>query len=324
MITRLAVLFCCLLISVPVTADGNSTRRGNTRGYEVDILMDTFQYGAGDIDAELDSVFQGCPQRDCIPSIDHPVFLKIPDVDYLDGDDLVLSITYENLTRAYPTRILDRHEIVNDIFGKTPVAITYCPLCGSGLAFIRVLDGDSVQLGVSGLLHNNDLIMYDRKTESLWQQITGRAIAGPKRGLMLQSLPVTMSLWDEWKATNPGAEVLAPPARRQQYVKKTYGDYDSSDRLLFPVTDMDARLHVKKVIYGVEIKGLSIAVEDEWLKKIGSWEHDVKGTTLRLEVDEAGGVTGSLGGKPVPVHRMYWFAWYSFHPDTGLIDKRNH
>jgi hypothetical protein len=114
--------------------------------------------------AELDTVFQGCPQRDCIPSIDRPKFLKTSDVGFLDGNDIVLSLTHENVTRAYPTRILDRHEIVNDTFGATPVAVTYCPLCGSGLAFVRVLDGEEVQLGVSGLLHNNDLIMYDRKT----------------------------------------------------------------------------------------------------------------------------------------------------------------
>lgn len=321
---KLSILLICLLISVPVVAGGEQARPGNTRGYEVDILTDTFGYGAGDIDADIDTVFQGCSQRDCIPSIDRPDFLPASEVDYLDGDDIVLSVRHGNITRAYPARILDRHEIVNDTFAETPVAVTYCPLCGSGLAFVRVLDGEEVQLGVSGLLHNNDLIMYDRKTESLWQQITGQAIAGPKRGSTLQSLPVTMSLWAEWKAANPEAEVLAPPSGQQQYRKKTYGDYDTSDRLLFPVANLDARLHVKKVIHGVEIGELSIAVEEGWLKKNGSWEHAINGKILRLDVNDAGGVTGSLEGEPVTVHRMYWFAWYSFHPDTSLIDKRNH
>ena len=321
---RLTLLLTSLFISVLVVADGKQPRPGNSRSYAVDVLTDTFGYGADDIDVDIDAVYQGCPQRDCIPSIDRPEFLPTADVDYLDRDDIVLSLTHENITRAYPTRILDRHEIVNDTFGKTPVAVTYCPLCGSGLAFVRVLGGKEVQLGVSGLLFNNDLIMYDRKTESLWQQITGLAIAGPKRGSTLQSLPVTMSLWGEWKAANPEAEVLALPSKQQHYRKKTYGDYDSSDRLLFPVTDLDARLHVKKVIHGVEIGELSIAVEDGWLKKKGSWEHEIYGKILRLEVDEAGGVTGSLEGDPISVHRMYWFAWYSFHPDTSLIDNRNH
>lgn len=324
MMSRLIVLPICLLFSIPVIADEKPSRPGNTRGYEIDILTDTFGFGADDIDAEIDAVFQGCSHRDCIPSIDQPEFLKTPEVNYLDNDDIVLSLTQENITRAYPTRILDRHEIVNDTFGDTPVAVTYCPLCGSGLAFVRIIDGEEVQIGVSGLLHNNDLIMYDRKTESLWQQITGQAIAGPKRGSTLQSLPLTMSLWSDWKAANPGAEVLALPAGQQEYVKKTYGDYDSSDRLLFPIAKRDARLHVKNVIYGVEIEGLSIAVEAEWLKERGDWEHDLNGKSLRLEVNDSGGVTGSYEGNPVSVHRMYWFAWYSFHPDTSLIDELSH
>ena len=80
-----------------------------------------------------------------------------------------------------------------------------------------------------------------------------------------------------------------------------------------------ARLHVKKVVYGVEIGQESIAVEDRWLKQKGGWQYEINGKALRLEVDAAGGVTGSLAGEPIPVHRMYWFAWYSFHPDTRLV-----
>jgi hypothetical protein len=294
-------------------------RAGNTRGYEVDVLLDTFAYTAADIDADIDTVFQGCPHRDCIPSIDQPNFLKMAEADFLDADDLLLSVTHAGITRAYPTRILDRHEIVNDYFGDTPVAVTYCPLCGSGLAFVRRLDGSVVELGVSGLLHNNDLIMYDRKTDSLWQQITGQAIAGPKRGSKLESIPVTMSLWVDWKRANPDAEVLSPPSDPENYSKVAYGDYASSERLLFPVTAQDARLHVKKVIYGAEIGTKSIAVEADWLVQRGSWEHEVDGQSFRLEADASGGVVGTLDGQPIPIHRMYWFAWYSFHPNTSLI-----
>jgi hypothetical protein len=219
---------------------------------------------------------------------------------------------------------LDRHEIVNDIFGETPLAVTYCPLCGSGLAFIRIVDGEATEFGVSGLLHNNDLIMYDRKTDSIWQQITGRALAGPKRGETLVAVPVSMNQWADWRDAHPGAAVLAPPLDAKQYKKNAYGDYASSDRLLFPVSAQDARLHAKKVIYGIEFAGRSIAVDADWLSGRGSWEYEVEGQSIRLQVDAAGGVNGFAGDEPVPVHRMYWFAWYSFHPDTSLIDQRNH
>jgi hypothetical protein len=313
------ILFLLFLSHLPATA-GAQARDGNSRGYETDILQDTFAFSAKDIDVDIDLVYQGCPRRDCIPSIDHPQFLLASDLDYLEPDDIILSVTRGGVTRGYPTRILDRHEIVNDRFGETPVAVTYCPLCGSGLAFIRSLDGEEVELGVSGLLHNNDLIMYDRRTESLWQQITGKAIAGPKRGSTLESIPVTMSLWADWINSNPKAEVLAYPDDPALYTKTAYGDYASSDRLLFPVSNQDARLHVKKVIYGIEVSGQSIAVESEWLQVQTRWEHEIDGQTIRMEIDKAGAVRGYLDGQPIAVHRMYWFAWYSFHPDTSLVN----
>jgi hypothetical protein len=150
-----------LLPAVPALAgDAAQSRAGNPRGYETDILLDTFGFSQSDIDVEIDHVFQGCASRDCIPAIDQPQFLAAGEVDFLDPDDVVISVSHSGETRAYPTRILDRHEIVNDIFGDTPLAVTYCPLCGSGLAFIRVVDGEETEFGVSGLQHKNDHIMY--------------------------------------------------------------------------------------------------------------------------------------------------------------------
>jgi len=315
MLALIAFYLCFLLPGASA-----QEREGNSRGYEIDILQDTFAISDKDIDADIDLVFQGCPRRDCIPSIDQPVFVIADNVDYLEPDDIILSVTQSGVTRGYPSRILDRHEIVNDRFAEIPVAVTYCPLCGSGLAFIRSLDGEDVELGVSGLLHNNDLIMYDRKTESLWQQITGKAIAGPKRGSVLKSIPLSMSMWADWKSAHPDAEILAFPGDPKSYSKVAYGDYASSERLLFPVSSTDARLHVKKLVYGVEIAAQSIALESEWLLEEGAWEHEINGQLVRLEVGDDGAVKGAFDGQPIVVHRMYWFAWYSFHPDTSLID----
>lgn len=318
------VILLTLLLAFSVLADNQRhSRVGNPRNYEVDILADTFGFRQEDIDADIDQVFQGCAERDCIPSIDQPEFIPADEVDFLDPDDLVLSLTHSGKTRAYPTRILDRHEIVNDRFGSTPIAVTYCPLCGSGLAFVREVGGAETEFGVSGLLHNNDLIMYDRKTESIWQQITGRSMAGPERGRELLSVPVSMNLWEDWKSSNPGGVVLNPPHDAGQYTKNAYGDYATSDRLLFPVSVEDARLHAKKIIFGVDKGTQPVAVESEWLMKNGSWEHEINGQLVRLQMDEAGGVSGFLSGDEIPVHRMFWFAWYSFHPNTSLIDERS-
>jgi hypothetical protein len=305
----------------PAAAAESESRPGNSRGYETDILVDTFGMGQSDIDAPMDQVFQGCPERDCIPSIDQAEFIAISEVDFLADDDLVLSVSHQGETRAYATRILDVHEIVNDQFGDIPVVVTYCPLCGSGLAFVREIDGEAVEFGVSGLLHNNDLIMYDRKSESLWQQITGRAIAGPSRGQVLENVPVTLSPWASWRKEHPDAQVLALPGEPSRYAELHYADYESGDGTPFPVSAISARLKPKQIVYGIESRGLSLAIKSEWLAQVGDWSIEVAEGKIRIEMTQDGGVVGTLDGAPYPVHRMYWFAWYSFHPSTMLVGE---
>lgn len=320
----LTVMILAVFCSIAFASSEDVKRVQNPRAYETDILAETFGYSQADIDADLDEVYQGCSHRDCIPSIDKPQFVAAADADYLDADDLVLVVTLGGVTRAYPTRILDRHEVVNDWFGDKPVAVTYCPLCGSGVAFARELDGKAVELGVSGLLHKNDLVLWDRTTSSLWQQVTGQALAGPRRGSTLAAVPSTMTFFDDWREAHPDGQVLVLPGDSEKYTKDPYADYAGSDRLLFPVSLSDARLHVKQVVYGVEVQGQSIAVDSAWLESEGAWEQDIGGHKLRLAVDSAGGVTGELDSEAIPVHRMYWFAWFNFHPGTSLIYEHNH
>ena len=291
----------------------------NSRGYPVDILKETFAYTQDDVDVALETIFQGCAGRDCIPSVDNPEYILVASVDYLEDTDLLISLSYLGQVRAYPTRFLDQHEIVNDDFLGEPVAVTYCPLCGSGLAFLSTLDGQRVEFGVSGLLHNNDLIMYDRTGHSLWQQITGTAIAGPKRGSSLQALPVTMTEWSEWKKAHPEGRVLAPPNPSRTYKAKVYGDYEESKRLMFPVALQDARLHRKKVVYGIKAGEQAVAVDAEWLMTQGSWSHELEEGLLKLELAADGGVNATINGLPIAAHRMFWFAWYSFNPATAFI-----
>ncbi len=144
---RLPVLLLVAVISISVLAGTN--RPGNPRGYTPDVLLEVFKLTQADSDVPFDSLLQACGARDCIPSIDQPAFVMANSVDFLRDDDLLLVLTYNGITRAYPTRILDRHEIVNDMFGSDPVAVTYCPLCGSGLAFERRQDGQVLEFGVS-------------------------------------------------------------------------------------------------------------------------------------------------------------------------------
>jgi len=316
----LALLLGVCIFSFAATVQAN--RPGNPRGYSPDSLLEVFKLTQADSDVPFDSLMQACPARDCIASIDQPVYLPVADVEYLRDDDLVMTLTYNGITRAYPTRILDHHEIVNDMFGSDPVAVTYCPLCGSGLAFDRRQGGQVLEFGVSSLLHNSDLVMYDRQTESLWQQITGEAFAGKSRGSKLRSIPLSMITWENWRQQYPDGQVLTVKGVNMDlYMKDAYGDYAESERLYMPVSATDARLHPKRVIYGIEIGERAIAIDSEWLVKQGHWSNEYEGKKLILTMDKNGEVAASLDDQAVTVHRMFWFAWYSFHPTTALIDK---
>ncbi|MXR50229.1 DUF3179 domain-containing protein [Halovenus sp. WSH3] len=157
---------------------------------------------------------------DGIPAIVDPAFAE--DWSGLDPDGVddprlpaespVLGVERDGEARAYPLRILNRHEIVNDEFGG-PIAVTYCVLCGSGVVVERTVDGEETRFGVSGKLWRNDLVMYDEATESLWSQLLATAIRGPRVGERLDLVPVTLTDWGSWQETHPGTAVLLPPPK---------------------------------------------------------------------------------------------------------------
>ena len=146
--------------------------------------------------------------RDAIPSVDDPTFGD----DYVgDPDDLVV-VESEGAARAYPVRILHYHEIVNDRFGE-PIAVTWCPLCGSAVVYSRSVEGRTLTFGVSGKLADDDLVMYDRETGSEWKQSLGEAIEGPLEGADLEVLPASVTTWERFREAHPDGIVLQPPNR---------------------------------------------------------------------------------------------------------------
>jgi hypothetical protein len=151
--------------------------------------------------------------RDAIPSVDDPAFVD----DYGGAaDDAVIAVAVDGDARAYPVRYLHYHEIVNDAVGGTPVAVTWCPLCGSAVVYERGVDGRTLTFGVSGKLADDDLVMYDRETESEWKQSLGTAIAGPLAGTDLSVLPAATTPWARFSETYPEGRVLAPPGGRSE------------------------------------------------------------------------------------------------------------
>jgi len=267
----------------------------------------------------------GGPPKDGIPSIDDPKFVSVEQADrYIQDNELVLAIIYKGVKRVYPLQILVWHEIVNDVIADDPVLITYCPLCGSGIAFERRIENEEVEFGVSGKLYNSNLVMYDRKTNSYWSQIDGLAIIGELSGARLNLLPIDTVTWREWKKEHLDSEVLSQETGYvRAYGRDPYGEYYEDSFVWFPVENNDDRVHPKTVILGIEVEGLFKAYKEQDVKELGLIEDSMGENRIRIERDSAGAVhiTNLETGKEIVAQRGFWFAWYAFHPDTQLYAK---
>jgi hypothetical protein len=176
-------------------------------------------------------IMSGGPPKDGIPALNDPSFIAVSDETDLSAREPVITLEIQGETpRAYPIRFLIWHEIVNDEVGGIPVAVTFCPLCNSGITFDRRTDAGVLTFGVSGKLRNSDMIMFDRETESWWQQAIGEAIVGDLTGTELQTLPSWMESWSEFEGRNPDGLVMAEPDFPRNYGANPYVQYDSSNR----------------------------------------------------------------------------------------------
>lgn len=269
-----------------------------------------------------DEIISGGPPKDGIPSIDNPKFVSVQEADqWIQDNELVLAIIYKDVKRVYPLQILVWHEIVNDFIAGDPILITYCPLCGSGIAYERKLDGEVVEFGTSGKLYNSNLVMYDRKTDTYWQQIDGKAIVGELTGMELKEMSIDTVVWRDWKAAHDDSEVLSQDTGfNRNYGRDPYGSYYEDSFLIFPVGNQDNRIHAKTVIFGIEINNQFKAYQEEDLKELGVIEDSFEGVNLRVERSPAGIVklTNTDTGEEIVKERDFWFAWYAFHPDTEL------
>ena len=176
----------------------------------------------------FDEIFSGGPPRDGIPSIDDPAFVPVSEAGLPDREP-VIGLTIGDDSRAYPLRILMWHEIVNDVVGGVPVAVTFCPLCNTGIVFDRRLDGRMLEFGTTGKLRNSDLVMYDRTTESRWQQFVGEAIVGELTGSRLAMLPSRLESFPNFVERAPDGRVqVASAGALRAYGRNPYVGYDTS------------------------------------------------------------------------------------------------
>ena len=276
-------------------------------------------------------IFSGGPPKDGIPSIDDPKFSPVAEIDYLGPQEPVVGLVINGDARAYPLRVLTWHEIVNDTVGGLPVAVTFCPLCNSAVVYDRRVDGVATEFGTTGKLRFSDLVMYDRNTESWWQQFLGVGIIGEQTGKELKIVPSRLESWERFVARHPEGRVLVPgnPGIRS-YGRNPYVGYDSARRPF---------LYRGEFPEGIAPMARVVAVEDQaWaldlLRDSGrleagdlvlTWEPGQNSALDAAAISEGRDVgnvivqrRGADGLVDVPYDVTFAFVFHAFHPDGEL------
>ena len=278
-------------------------------GWKVDLLSDIdprFRdyFTAGDSDELMDpadidldlrfmawgGVLQDDGSARSIPSLVEPKMVTAEEATYLENDDRIFGVSINGDSRAYPLRIMNWHEMANDVVGGVPVALAYCTLCGSGILYETEVDGHTYVFRSSGLLYFSNKLMYDLTTGGLWNQFTGVPVTGSLAGsgVELNVRPVTLTTWGDWRASHPDTLALdINTGFPRNYSSEgapgaAYVDYFSSPELWFPVNVYDERLQVKDMVYGIEIGGSAKAYPVDMVGEEGLVNDEVGGRGLVL------------------------------------------
>ncbi len=283
---------------------------------------------------EFNEILSGGPPKDGIPSIDDPKFISAKTDTTLAGTEPVIALEISGDARAYPLRILTWHEIVNDTVGGMPVTVTYCPLCNSAIVFKRQFAGKLHDFGTTGKLRNSDMVMYDRQTESWWQQFTGEAIVGAYVGQTLKTVPARLESFERFKARFPNGKVLVPsnPGLRD-YGRNPYAAYDTTGPFLYR-GDMPKGIEPMARVVAFNTETGPIAVSLALLREkqrimIGdialSWvagQNSALDTTAIAKGRDVGNVVVQRTGDPkpadIPYDVTFAFVFHAFHPNRPI------
>ncbi len=270
-----------------------------------------------------EEILQGGPPKDGIPAIDKPEFVAAGKARGLRGKDMVLGIARNGIAKAYPILILNWHEVVNDRFGAEPIVVTFCPLCGSGVAFEATAGGRALQFGVSGLLYNSDVLLYDRATSSLWSQIRAQAVTGPLKGARLVQVPMLHMTWDDWRRRHPQTLVLSERTGfGRDYSRDPYDGYDKTEALMFPARFRAEGFHPKERVLGVLVGGKAKAYPFSELARAAGPVSDIVGgqrVIVRFLPQGPAAEAQDASGRTLATTTLFWFAWAAFHPGTEIF-----
>ena len=281
-----------------------------------------FDLDQASVDPE--EILRGGPPRDGIPALDSPKFVPTSAVDFLSADDRLLTLNLNGVSKAYPIKILNWHEIVNDQLGGQAVAVTWCPLCGSGVVFDALVAGERRSFGVSGLLYQSDVLLYDRQSESLFSQLAAEAVSGALVGTRLKTVSVGYSQWEAWRQRYPDGLVLSTDTgHRRDYERNPYSGYEQSRQLYFAVNNSaPPLLHPKARVFGLSYRGVSKAYPLSALEQLGGgeFEDQLGDHAIKLSWDSDLGELRALApdGEALVATMAFWFAWFTFNPTASV------
>jgi len=269
----------------------------------------------------LDEIIGGGPVKDGIPALTNPKFINPDTVTDVPEDSLGILVQGGDEVKFYPYTVLVWHEIVNDTFGDIPIAITFCPLCGSAIAFERTVGDEIYEFGVSGKLWQSNLLMYDRTTESLWSQIEGRAVVGDLIETELTVYPSQLLSFSDAKNAYPNMQVLSSDTGyTRNYGFYPYGNYEDNEDLIFPVNNLDLSLPAKTLMYASVINDEAVAFHREKLLDAKTAVLETKSGTITAKVSEDNEITiTDENAKTYPGYVTMWFSWAN-HND-GVVWK---
>lgn len=288
-----------------------------------------------------DEVVRGGPSKDRIPALTtadaappgrrHPTLhgahapevVPVTEAAFLADDRRVVGVRIHGQARAYPIKMLNYHECVNDVVGGVPIAVIYCPLCDSASVVDRRVGGRTLEFGISGLLYNSNVLLYDRTDEALWSQVLLEAVSGPNVGTPLTHLDGWEIAWfGAWRADHPDATVLTyDTGHKRTYEPGPYGHFFENDDTMFPVSRTDTRIARKKTpVIGVRVgdatKAYPVAVIAA--SPGGTVRDEIGGGVVVLSASDDGSVrieSVPAGGEAL---HTFWYAWAAMHPGTAI------
>lgn len=269
------------------------------------------------------NVLNGGPGKDGIPAIDAPKFVSINNFKH-SNDVLTIVLQDDNSVKVYPYNILVWHEIVNDVVDNVPVSITFCPLCGSAVVYERKLQGGISTFGVSGFLLESNMIMYDRLSETLWQQSTGKALAGKYFGQELQRVSFQLLTIGEVRTKYKDASVLSEDTGyNRNYDRNPYSRYDEKEDFIFSPSLNDSSYPSKTIFVAFKVEDIPVAIPWLVIQEGKTYQTKINNQIISFRKENKDLVITDDKNRIIPFYFEMWFSWAVQHQNKRIVFDPN-